>query len=107
MQMMKWIEQAARLSDVAEVKHAEELPTFLTDNDPEVRERASERLKELNMELKTRNGWITCPKDKVVHLIDLHCSQPITKCPHFKGKGPPLGDLRCIVYCSYEEGEEE
>lgn len=64
----------------------------------------SQWTKETDMEakeLKTRNGWITCPKDKCVELVEHHCSPPLEKCPYFGGKG------KNKVYCTYEEPTEE
>lgn len=51
--------------------------------------------------LKTRLGWISCPKDKCTEVIDFHCSPPLKKCPYFEGKALD------IVYCTYEEPTEE
>lgn len=50
MNLTKMLEQLAKFSDIAEVRDIEELPIFLTDGDPKVRERAEERLKELKDE---------------------------------------------------------
>ena len=52
--------------------------------------------------LKTRMGWISCPKDKVVTLVDHHCKAPLKNCPHFES-----GVGNGILYCNYEEEEEE
>lgn len=48
--MIGMLEQLAKLSDISDIKNIEKLPIFLTDSDPKVRERAEDRLKELENE---------------------------------------------------------
>jgi hypothetical protein len=51
-------------------------------------------------ELKANMGWVSCPKDKVTHLIDLHCSPPLKKCRHFRGED------KGKIYCAFEKETE-
>lgn len=50
MRMHQWVEQAAKLSDIEEITSVGELPPFLVDDDPKVRERAEERFEQLKEE---------------------------------------------------------
>jgi len=51
-------------------------------------------------ELKANMGWVSCPKFKQVHLIDLHCAPPLEKCPHFEGEDKDK------IYCTFEGGSQ-
>lgn len=54
-------------------------------------------------ELKTRMGWVTCPKDKSICSIGLHCclTREIKTCTHYKGQD------KNVLYCTYGEEEKE
>jgi len=48
--MYQRVVQAAKLSDIEEITSIGELPPFLADDDPKVRERAEERFAQLKEE---------------------------------------------------------
>lgn len=54
-------------------------------------------------ELKTRMGWVTCPKDKCVELFDLHCKPGLkAQCTYFVS-----GVGNGTMICKYEEEDKE
>lgn len=54
-------------------------------------------------ELKTRMGWVFCPKDNLLYSIDLHCclTRGIKRCPCYKSED------KNVLYCTYGEEEKE
>ncbi len=55
-------------------------------------------------ELKTRMGWVTCPKNNLLYSIGLHCclTREIKTCTHYSRQD------KDILYCTYgKEAKEE